>query len=165
MGLEALGNIGEFVGAIAVVISMIYLAVQVRRNTQSVDASIDNTYLDLYRHWADSLSTQDGAYIVSTGFSDPKSLTDIEATRFGAYMCRLIMAIEIMHSMHSRGALSKERWKVAEQDINTFLGTPGGRLWWKNNRSGFTAPVVGAIDDVLARHDEKAFELVDWRQG
>ena len=40
MNLRDLGNIGEFVGAIAVVVSMVYLAIQVRRNTQSLDASL-----------------------------------------------------------------------------------------------------------------------------
>ena len=39
MTLEDLGNIGEFVAAIAVVISLIYLAVQIRQNTRSVRAS------------------------------------------------------------------------------------------------------------------------------
>ena len=33
--LESLANLGEIVGAIAVVVSLIYLAVQVRQNTQA----------------------------------------------------------------------------------------------------------------------------------
>jgi hypothetical protein len=36
MSLEQLGNIGEFVAAIAVVVSIFYLAVQMRQNTASV---------------------------------------------------------------------------------------------------------------------------------
>ena len=36
MSLEDLGNIGEFVAAIGVIISLIYLAVQIRQNTSAV---------------------------------------------------------------------------------------------------------------------------------
>jgi len=36
MTLEDLGNIGEFVGAIGVVASLIYLALQTRQNTRAV---------------------------------------------------------------------------------------------------------------------------------
>jgi hypothetical protein len=37
--LPALGNIGEFVGAIAVIVSLIYLARQTIHNTRSVQAA------------------------------------------------------------------------------------------------------------------------------
>jgi hypothetical protein len=34
MSLEDLGNIGEFVAAVAVIVSLIYLAVRIRQNTR-----------------------------------------------------------------------------------------------------------------------------------
>jgi uncharacterized protein len=36
---QLLGNFGEFVGAIGVVVTLFYLAAQVRQNRQSVDAN------------------------------------------------------------------------------------------------------------------------------
>ena len=35
--LEALGNVGDFVGGLAVVITLIYLAVQIRLNTRQME--------------------------------------------------------------------------------------------------------------------------------
>ena len=37
--LQDLGNIGEFIGAIAVVISLVYLAAQIRQNTRALHSS------------------------------------------------------------------------------------------------------------------------------
>lgn len=37
--LDTLGNLGDFVGGIAVVITLIYLAVQVRQNTSALKAA------------------------------------------------------------------------------------------------------------------------------
>ncbi len=37
--LEALGNLGDFIGGIAVVVTLLYLAVQVRQNTTQLRES------------------------------------------------------------------------------------------------------------------------------
>ena len=158
-----LGSLGEFVGAIAVVVSMVYLAMQVRRNTQSLDASIDRTYVDLYLGWVDSFSSKKSSNLLVSGFDEPANLTDAEAARFGSYMVRLIVLIEVVYSMYSRGTLTKERWEVAKVDILTFLGTRGGRLWWKGNKGGFPLSIVQVIDEVLEKPNTQTVELSDWR--
>ena len=45
MTLESLGNLGEFVGAIGVVISLVYLARQMHQNTLSVRAASFNAMI------------------------------------------------------------------------------------------------------------------------
>ena len=37
MSLEDLGNIGELISAVAVVVSLVYLASQIRQNTRQID--------------------------------------------------------------------------------------------------------------------------------
>ena len=43
MNLDDLGNLGELIGAVAVVISLAYLAVQIRQNTRSLRAAAFKT--------------------------------------------------------------------------------------------------------------------------
>ena len=52
MNWEVLGSVGELVGALAVVVSLIYLAMQVRQNTSALEVS---THQDLI---ANQLSAQ-----------------------------------------------------------------------------------------------------------
>ena len=40
MTLQDLGGLGEFIGAVAVVVSLIYLAVQVRQNTGALNSAV-----------------------------------------------------------------------------------------------------------------------------
>lgn len=47
---QLLGNYGEFVGAIAVVITLIYLANQINQNTKAMKS---NAYRETSRMWAD----------------------------------------------------------------------------------------------------------------
>ena len=87
MSLEDLGNIGEFVGAMAVIVSLVYLAVQIRQNTRSVRTS---TYQDIVRmvQEIDLLLASDPELnrIWVVGRKDPARLDDGQQQRFSTLL-------------------------------------------------------------------------------
>ena len=58
MTLEDLGNIGEFIAAIGVIVSLVYLATQIRQNTRAVRSSashaIKNERVDFLKSVTDN---------------------------------------------------------------------------------------------------------------
>ena len=54
---QLLGNLGEFVGAAAVVASLAYLAVQLRRNTLATRASLDFAIRSDFNRWHEIVMT------------------------------------------------------------------------------------------------------------
>ena len=48
MNIETLGNIGDFIGGLAVIVSLIYLAQQIRQNTRMLRASALSSTTDTY---------------------------------------------------------------------------------------------------------------------
>lgn len=59
--VELLGNFGEFVGAIAIIITLVYLAVQIRQTGESTSAATVSAFMQSYSA-ASSASLSDGAY-------------------------------------------------------------------------------------------------------
>lgn len=57
MSIMELGALGEFVGAIGVVATLIYLAVQIRQNTQSMNESRKLALAQTYQMRADALQS------------------------------------------------------------------------------------------------------------
>ena len=57
MSLEDLGNIGEFVAAVAVVVSLIYLAVQIGQNTRSLRASLADVHFRGVADWLSNVAS------------------------------------------------------------------------------------------------------------
>jgi hypothetical protein len=55
MSLTELGALGEFVGAIAVVVTLVYLAIQIRQNTQAMAESRRLALAQTYQMRADAL--------------------------------------------------------------------------------------------------------------
>ena len=95
MTLSELGNIGEFVGAVAVVVSLVYLAMQIRQNTQTVRAS---AYHNITAQWANHLqSIADNAELSSLyfrGLADSRSLDAQESPRFFLLMASQFALLE-----------------------------------------------------------------------
>ena len=56
MNWDALGAIAEFVGAIAVLITLVYLAVQIRQNALSIDSQADIARAQILQSRADSVT-------------------------------------------------------------------------------------------------------------
>ncbi len=55
MTLTELGALGEFVGAIAVVVTLVYLAIQIRQNTHSMEEGRRLALAQTYQMRADAL--------------------------------------------------------------------------------------------------------------
>ena len=63
MTLEDLGNLGEFLGAIGVIASLVYLAVQIRQNTRAVNSNTSQAITDSRVEFlASNPSAQEGVY-------------------------------------------------------------------------------------------------------
>lgn len=60
--LEDLGHIGDFVGGIAVVITLVYLALQIRHNMDAVETASRQDLTNGFREWTRlSLETKNAA--------------------------------------------------------------------------------------------------------
>ena len=64
MTLSDLGSLGEFVGSIAVVLSLIYLAFQIRQNTKSIRASTHHGMVESSNSLAFRFTEADATQII-----------------------------------------------------------------------------------------------------
>jgi hypothetical protein len=103
---QILGNFGEFVGAIAVVATLFYLAVQVRHSKKSVDA---NTRSANTRLTAESEGLAEIVEkVTEAGWPAPESLgglSPVERTRIEAWALLTYLNIENLHYQYELGLL------------------------------------------------------------
>jgi hypothetical protein len=142
MSLEDLGNIGEFVAAVAVVVSLIYLAIQIRQNTNSFRAA---TFQDIIREgnaFLRDLSVHpELARIWRSGLESLEALSSEESTRFHYLILGFYRRVENVY--HQR------RHRLVHEDDTTgpltssfeALARPGARAWWESNAFRFS-PVM-----------------------
>ena len=91
MDLAKLALIGEFLGGLSVLLTMVYLAVQVRGNTKAMHSSIaQQTHDTITNVYMDMAKDEDLVHISRFGFSDPAGLSEQETARFYA-ACTAVM--------------------------------------------------------------------------
>ena len=83
MTLGDLGNIGEFIGAIVVIVSFFYLALQIRQNTRTVRSSTYQSVFDASTRIPELILAHPHLErIYRLGRKDLSQLTDDERTQF-----------------------------------------------------------------------------------
>jgi len=144
--LEALGNIGEFVGAIGVVVSLVYLGLQLRQNTSSVRASSFNSMIqNSIRLLEHTFRDREFAALVARAEADPTTLTPEEQVRWDAYMTAVFRHFGNLVYQNRVGALDPQMWESYRRDLKEHLRSPHWVAWFRDHRVVFSESLVGEV--------------------
>jgi hypothetical protein len=138
--IQDLGSLGELVGAVATVATLLYLAFQIRQNSHLLQSSLTQAErqgnVELQRILAGDSAA---ARIMRIGMSDPSSLTDDERLQFGAQMG---VAFAAMDQSQQLGSL-KDRY------VRDFLEHPGPRDHWEKNCEVYSDSLKARVQAII----------------
>ncbi len=130
MNWEAIGAIGEIIGAAAVVGSLVYLAVQIQ--SQNRESRISSMH-DISVGYRDSLALMaegDTADLYVKAYDDYESLTRPETIRLIAGSSSLFRIWEEAYLLYQAGYLEKRTWETMLRQFNGYLSTrPFYEIW------------------------------------
>ena len=134
--LDALGNIGDFVGGIAVIATLIYLAVQVRHNTRATRlASMQSTMLAAQNVGILPVQDRDLARVVRVGLATPDELDADEFQQFRYFLMMMLRVHEDMFVQHRAGVVDDQTWMARSSSLRTIFSMPGGRRVWDSSNA------------------------------
>jgi hypothetical protein len=137
MSLEDLGNIGEFVAAVAVVVSLIYLAVQIRQNTTSLRHASTQEILQGIAELNQFLgSTPEVTHLFWRGTFEPESLSEDEWHRFIHIASAMIRRFELMFLNHQQGFVPAQVWEAQTNNLRRWFSAPGIQRWFSELGDG-----------------------------
>jgi hypothetical protein len=165
MGLDTLAQLGEFVGGVFVVISLAYLAFQVRQNTRLLHTENYARVLDRMSTMQSRLSTDaELNHIVTVGAEDPNRLTRSERLRFSWALYELFGAGEFMFHQARENALPPAVWARWEATIRWWLSHPGMQAWWRAKPAPLAADFEVFGDEIIAHRPMRAAVVVRWHE-
>lgn len=148
MSWEALGAIGELVAAAGVILSLLYLASQVRGSSRQLRHASAQAVLDKLNSLIGQLAFTPGAGDVWTrGLSGLDSLEDDEEiVRFSSMMLQAFWAYEEVLHYRDAGLVEDWAWAHAKAPIQHFMRTPGFQQWWALRRDWFGVEFQSHVD-------------------
>ena len=124
---QLLGNLGEFVGAIAVVITLIYLSIQLRQTNRQSEAAAQTAFMEGWNREVKGF-IKDPSTIISLrkGFGDFSSLSKDEKAIFQQRLAALTNQWLLARDLNSRGLLPDALCDGATDVLVSIYATPGG---------------------------------------
>jgi hypothetical protein len=158
MSWDAIGAIGDFIGGIAVVVSLVYLATQVRhsariteQNTREVRASARESIFGAFSRWRALVADERLTRVFVLGCDDLSALSHEERFQFGLLMQDLLYANQVLFTRGHEGSTGIPP-QFAVENATSVLVRPGANEWWARNAQMFMPAFSQAVSEALAEH-------------
>ena len=149
MTLSDLAAIGSLVSGVAVLVSLVYLSLQVKqaeRNQQaSIRASRTSRIIDLYM----GISEPSMAEAVVKGMSGIGEMSETQVFQFSSYGSARFFNAEDSFDQHREGLLSEYNIDAVTNGLRSSFASPGMRVVYKRARAMMGREFVEFADRLL----------------
>lgn len=159
MNWEAIGALGEVGGAIGVVVTLGYLAAQVRHNSanlrhnsEAVRGATELENARLAAEWNSEVA-RDPELVALFLVANSGEMTEAQRLRFHFVLGSLFYRFEGLYRQKERGLLADELWEAWDQVILNHLGFAEVRDWWVNGMHPVSAPFRAHVDRLIATQE------------
>ncbi len=145
-------NIGEIIAAVLVVVSLVYVALQIRQNTHALKVTAAQAYVGNYNTITAQVTDPAFAVLWRKGLQDFDNLPTGEQIQVSAINGQLMRVMESAFLQWKSGALEDQLWEASERALKDTFMTAAFRQWWQFRRMWY-------CDDFRDLCD--GFEIVD----
>ena len=147
-----IGATGEWAGAFMVVITLFYLANQVRQSTKMEKAVAQRDLLQRVSEWnARAMNNSTGEFDnFIRGLREYSDAPVSIQLAVDTYVAEFVFITEAALSMRKDGFFSDGTWAGIEGGALALLLTPGGNQWWQHGKLFVGHEIVEHLEKTLA---------------
>ena len=150
MTLEEFNYIAEIIGSIAVIASLIYVALQVRQNTAATQAATGQAYVDTMNGYVSLINSSPNlADILHRGANGLSNLKNGEVIQFGAFIDQSFINFEAFYFQWKAGVLDTRLWSINRHAIAGFLAQTGQQQWWEIRHNWYDPEFQEYVNQVI----------------
>ena len=131
MTLDQIANIAEISAAALVIVSLIYVAIQIKQNTKATQLSTSQAFIDthgeLVMHIAVDKEFRD---IYWRGLKGLSNLHGSETAAFAAWIIHTFRVWESFYYQWQEGVFDDRLWAGSKSQLCDVFGYPGTREIW-----------------------------------
>lgn len=130
MNWEAIGAVGEVIGALAVVVTLLYLASQSKINTSAINrAAVQATLRGRGEATRFLASDPEISALMWRGAEQPHTLDHIEWQRFFLICASIVRPIELAFMDYEAGRMRDGLWQGQKSTLEFWFAKPGIQRW------------------------------------
>ncbi|MEH6639477.1 MAG: hypothetical protein V7717_09400 [Porticoccaceae bacterium] len=165
MNWEAFGAISEGLGAIAVIMSVLYLAIQIRAQTKEERLAATRDLAAEYRRAIEHMfQDKELASLTLAGKNDYKALADEDRVRVSLVWGGIFRAMEQQYLHTCHGSIDPIYLSSIDRSKKEFLSFPGVQTWWHLSTHGFHDEFCEHVEELIAEANATEFQS-SFKQG
>mgnify|MGYP007047400056 CR=1 FL=1 len=135
MNWEAIGAIAEVLGSVAVLITLVFLVVQIKSSSAIIQNSTVQEQTSSMSEWARHLAMDGELYrIFRQGLIDETQLSREERGRFDMVLVQSFQSIGGLYRQYLNGGMDDTMWQANLRTMGATYKTPGGRASWARQK-------------------------------
>jgi hypothetical protein len=163
MDLQDLGAVGDLIGGVAVVVSLIYVAHQIRQNSRQIEANSRHVEASMYYatndafyRWFAQLAQDEGLASLWRRALAGEDLSPDELMRAHALIAMLFLSYENNFKQSQLGAVKRATFEIGKLDIARLMARPVVQAWWGRQGAGLLTPEFRAAIESLVTETRAA---------
>ena len=150
MNWDAIGALGEILGALAVLITLVYLGRQIKQNTQEVRSSNYHGITDSFNALNVVVATNsEVARIFEAGNLSYSNMPADDQTQYAYLLHAGLRVWDVLYYQSHNGTGDKTLWDAEKQSLENFLRPQGARDWWRSRPFKFSADFESYVESVV----------------
>ena len=140
MNWEAINAVSQFVSSIAVVLSVLYLGIQVHRSTRIARVAAQDAAASAVRDVTNTfMENAEMSRIWGAGLEDLNTLSAEDQARFFHATHQFLKALETIHFHYLNGLMDKQLWLGWQELLRHYIAAPGMVQYWNVRNQLFSA--------------------------
>jgi hypothetical protein len=135
---DAIGAFAEAISALAVVISLIYLSLQIRSGTNALRTTLRDSAFRHLSEWNYVLcSDAELPWVFKRGLRNPSALSDKETAQFHHMLYSFFKTFENIYLHYLEGSIAREAWENNNEILFLYCIQNGAKEYWRDRREIF----------------------------
>jgi hypothetical protein len=156
MTLEEFNYIAEIIASIAVIVSLIYIGLEVRQNTAATEAATGQSFVASMNSYVGLInSSANLADILDRGAEGLSNLKTSEIIQFGAFLDQCFINYENYYYQWRNGVLDSRLWSIYRHALADLLLQPGQQEWWETKRHWYEKEFQEYVNEVIENEEGK----------
>ena len=149
MNWDAIGAIAELLASVTVIITLIYLATQVRQANTNLRVATARDIANTQNIFLRSISSDEKLFsLYRRGTKNRESLSPDEKGRFDSMLMEAFNDGDVHFHQYRAGALDEEQWQAIERTFRVIFDSPGGYATWQKWKKISTSSFQEYIDEI-----------------
>jgi hypothetical protein len=152
MGWQEIGTLSEIIGSIAVVVSLIYLAIQIRDSAKASRSAAVTDATGGIQLWYQELGSNPAtAELFLNGMADPDALSKRDQFQFVMLVHSIFLGFQRSYFLGKAGTLDIGLRDSIGTAVHAVNNQPGIHFYWRERKIFFQPEFAEWVEQLLSR--------------